>query len=104
MQGGVTDKIITDTQHSDIVYDTGQIIMGATWNRYGEPAQQSDDDWAVALAHELGHYLLYLDDVYLDLDDKGLLIPVRSCTGSAMGDVYSIENHRFLSTEEWQAK
>ena len=48
-----------------ITYAAGQVRMGAVWNRYGEASGNLGDDWARALAHELGHYLLFLDDNYL---------------------------------------
>ena len=102
VQGGAVVTRTVDVERPDIVYDVGQISMGASWNRYGNPVHELGDDWAVALAHELGHYLLFLDDTYLGLDDNGLLIPIRSCTGSAMGDVYSPANTEFVPAgEHW---
>jgi subtilisin-like proprotein convertase family protein len=95
-QGGIVLTATVDPQHDDIIYGMGQVHMGATWNRYGTPGQNIGVDWPLILAHELGHYLLYLDDVYLGLDDNGLLIPVDTCTGSAMGDVYVPDNTEFI--------
>jgi hypothetical protein len=88
-QGGVVLTPTLDPQHPDIVYDTGQVHIGATWNRYGTPGQTLGDDWSIALAHELSHYLLYQDDSYLGLNQNGFLVAVRSCTDSAMGDLYT---------------
>ena len=53
----------------------GQVRMPAFWNRFGEPTLDGGEDWARAFAHELGHYLLYLTDHYLqvkepDVDDQ----------------------------------
>src|SRR5262245_10539138 len=64
------------------------------------------DDWAVILAHELSHYVFYHDDVYLGFDGQGNLIPISTCTGSAMGDLYDRpENTEFIYDEaEWQSK
>ena len=56
-------------------------------------------DWPVILAHELGHYLLFLEDTYLGLetiDNAELLASIDDCTGSAMGDVYNINNTEFV--------
>ncbi|MEM7132272.1 MAG: FG-GAP-like repeat-containing protein [Chloroflexota bacterium] len=99
--GGV---VITETVHiipelSDIGYDIGQVHMGSTWNRYGNPGQSLGVDWPVILAHELGHYLLYLEDTYLGLesfDGAEVLTTVNTCLGSAMGDVYDINNTEFI--------
>jgi hypothetical protein len=104
-QGGVVLTPTRDLARPEIEYDSGQIVMGATWNRYGEPGQNLGEDWPVTLAHELGHYLFFLDDVYLGLDDEGLLIAVDSCTRSAMGDPYTLlESTEFIADEVfWQA-
>ena len=73
--------------------------MGRLWNRNGEPG--NDGDWAVALAHELAHYFLFLDDTYLGLRDDGLLIAQGDCK-SAMGDVYRTDYTEFISDpSEW---
>jgi hypothetical protein len=86
-QGGLVLTPITDTTVPTITYSPGQIRMGARWNRYGDPGTDFRADWPRALAHELGHYLLFLDDNYLGLDEAGQVIPVDSCTG-AMADPY----------------
>jgi hypothetical protein len=90
-QGGFTLEAITETITSTgavIAYSPGQVRMGAVWNRYGDPGSNLGDDWPRALAHELGHYLFYLDDNYLGLDAAGQVIPVTGCP-SAMSDPYS---------------
>ncbi|HET9220963.1 MAG TPA: hypothetical protein VFO07_00580, partial [Roseiflexaceae bacterium] len=88
-QGGIVLTPTIDPQQSDIVYDTGQVHMGAIWNRYGTPGQNLGEDWPIILAHELSHYLLYQDDSYLGIDADGLLKAIDTCTGSAMGDLYT---------------
>ena len=50
--------------------------MGAIWNRYGEASGNLGEDWPRALAHELGHYLLFLDDNYLGLDEQARLLTI----------------------------
>ena len=86
-QGGVTPFPITDPLTTTITYAPGQVRMGAVWNRYGETSANLGDDWPRTLAHELGHYLLYLDDNYLGLTPTGLVAPVYGCPG-AMSDPY----------------
>ncbi|HRV94323.1 MAG TPA: FG-GAP-like repeat-containing protein, partial [Anaerolineae bacterium] len=99
-----TAKIISPTQ--TITYSIGQVKMGATWNRYGNPAQSIGVDWPVILAHELGHYLFFLEDTYLGLsefDGAQVLTSVDACRGSAMGDVYNINNTEFVAPDNWGA-
>ena len=78
---------------SAIVYPPGAVHIGATWNRYGESASDGlGDDWSRALAHELGHYLFFLNDNYLGLDKKtGALISMPNCAG-AMADPYQTDD------------
>jgi subtilisin-like proprotein convertase family protein len=100
--GGI---VFTDTADINpslpISYGIGQVHMGSTWNRYGTPGQSLGEDWPLILAHELSHYLLYLDDTYLGLNEHDLLIAVNSCTGSAMGDVYDVNNTEFVNSDTW---
>ena len=86
-QGGIVDGVITDPEHITITYAPGMVHMGAVWNRYGDPGGALDEDWPRTLAHELGHWALYLDDNYLGFDEAGRLIPVAGCPG-AMTDPY----------------
>lgn len=103
VQGGIVTTTTVDLDHGDIHYDTGHVRMGATWSRYGEPGEEVGTDWALALAHELSHYFFFLDDTYLGLDEDGLLVPIDTCIGSIMGDMYdpSGENTELLPTSEW---
>jgi len=86
-QGGIVAEVISDTQHLTITYAPGMVHMGAVWNRYGDPGGALDEDWPRTLAHELGHYALFLDDNYLGFDAAGRLIPVSGCPG-VMTDPY----------------
>ncbi len=86
-QGGIITEVITDPLQSDVTYAPGQVQMGALWNRYGESSGSLGEDWPRTLAHELGHFALFLNDNYLGLDEDGLLIPVETCPG-AMSDPY----------------
>jgi subtilisin-like proprotein convertase family protein len=100
-QGGIVSQIITDPLASDLTYVPGQVRMGATWNRYGDPGGSLGEDWPRTLAHELGHYALFLNDNYLGLDAEGHLISVDSCTGTAMTDPYREDYSEFRSDEGW---
>jgi subtilisin-like proprotein convertase family protein len=87
VMGGIVSQPITETAVTTLTYAPGQVHMGAVWNRYGEASSNLGEDWPRTLAHELGHYLLYLDDDYLGLDTNNQLIPVDGCP-SAMADPY----------------
>jgi subtilisin-like proprotein convertase family protein len=115
VQGGIVLTETIDPDHpaepDQIVYDIGQVVMGATWNRYGNAGQNLGQDWPLALAHELSHFLLFLDDTYLGLNADQLLVavdtqqPNSGCTGSAMGDVYTPDNSEFIFDETfWQQR
>ena len=96
VQGGMVSEVITDvTDVSTVTYGPGQIRMGSSWNRYGESGDNLGEDWPRALAHELGHYLFYLDDHYLGLKDE-ILVPVDTCPNSAMTDPYRDDHSEFL--------
>src|SRR5690606_31414379 len=64
----------------------------------GEPVDLStlEDDWAIALAHEIGHYGLFLFDTYFGIGPDESVVSVYSCTGSAMGWVYDAENWGYV--------
>ncbi len=109
IQGGVVLTDTVDPHHNDIYYRIGQVVMGSTWNRYGDPGKNLGDDWSLALAHELAHFFLFLDDTYLGLNEDGLLIaidtenPAKGCIGTAMGDVYSVDNSEFIFDDVYWA-
>jgi hypothetical protein len=97
-----------------LVYDPGRAYMGATWNRFGLPGTpisgtggisgtvDTSGDWSAVLAHELGHYLLFLDDTYFRFRSDFVIENVYSCTGSAMGWVYFEENSEFVfDADHW---
>ncbi len=95
----------------DFVYEPGHMYIGSHWNRYGAPPSQplppgvdSSRDWAAALAHELGHYLLGQFDAYIAVLPSGVVTETFACTGSAMGYVYDASNHAFIWDEtHWTA-
>lgn len=123
-QGGVISQIFSETvtislphtssiTHTQIAtYTPGQARMGVEWNRYGEATGNLGDDWARAFAHELGHYLFFLDDNYIGLVDEGsagqgggvrkrlVTINDSACPG-AMNNPYSDLHSEFHPEAGW---
>lgn len=89
-------------QSKTIDYGAGQVYMGAIWNRYGEANGSLGEDWPRALAHELGHYLLFLEDNYLSFNDQKILVtvPANECPG-AMNDPYRDAYSEFQPEGGW---
>jgi hypothetical protein len=101
--GGVVTTPTNDVGVSGVITNAfvpGQVRMGATWTRFGDPGGTLGEDWPRALAHELGHYLLFMPDNYLGLSPGGLLTLV-DCEGSAMTDPYAASYSEFLPPSEW---
>lgn len=106
-------EVISPTR--TLTYEPGNILMGSYWNRYGAPPNQLIRvngaivppesllfDWSNALAHELGHYLLFLWDTYRDAQGQSSQAMADLCTGSAMGDAYNPSNFGFVySPDHW---
>ncbi len=99
-QGGVVTRSIIDPNISATTYTPGQVHMGAIWNRYGEAYGDLGEDWPRAFAHELGHFLLFLDDNYLGLDADKRLISVDTCPG-AMSNPYRDDYSEFHPAVGW---
>jgi hypothetical protein len=102
-QGGIVSQELADPDVSAISYEPGQVRMGATWNRYGDAAGNLGEDWPRTLAHELGHFALFLDDNYLGLDAAGRLISLpadKPCPG-AMSDPYRDDWSEFHPRADW---
>jgi hypothetical protein len=102
--GGITQDAVSDpvSVTEPIVYTPGQIRMGAVWNRFGDANGTLGEDWPRALAHELGHYVFFLHDNYLGLDDEGLVVPLDACSGTAMTDPYRDDYSEFHHGDGWQ--
>ena len=100
-QGGIVTSPITDPITSTVVYVPGQLSMGATWNRYGNAGIALGEDWPRTLAHELGHYALYLDDDYLGLNAQGQFMPVSTCAGTIMSDAYRDDYSELHGPTHW---
>lgn len=114
----VGGSVLTDTPDVQatlpLVYIPGNVSIGSYWNRFRTPPGQvntvdgqtvppevTQDDWSLALAHELGHWLLFLFDTYTDVEGSPDRTLAESCLGSAMGDVYRKENHTFVSSQSY---
>lgn len=117
--GGIVPSETPDVAPTiPISYTPGQIFMGSYWNRFGSPPNQVNisngkvvtqdemaGDWALALAHEIGHYLLFQFDTYTGIDGKSDANLAELCTGSAMGDVYKPSNQGFIFDQtHWDQK
>ncbi len=90
-----------DRQKLENAYSPGQVRMGPIWDPYGLNREELGDDWRNALAHELGHYLLFLPDNYLGVDLENGLIRKIDCPGSIMTDAYELRYRELLTSEEW---
>lgn len=108
--GGVSASDVADPLLANISYYPGYTFIGRTWNRFNVPGEPNDlgvdisNDWPLALAHELGHYLLYLFDTYLAVTPDGEIVETDSCTGSAMGWVYEEANTEFVyDSGHWES-
>ncbi|MGB1254174.1 MAG: hypothetical protein ACPG8W_26420, partial [Candidatus Promineifilaceae bacterium] len=99
--GGIVSEPVSDTLKSGEVISfaalPGQIRMGATWNRYGNPDGTLGEDWPRVLAHEIGHYAFFLLDNYLGIDDQTGLLRNIDCQGSLMTDAYRQDYSEFVS-------
>jgi len=97
-QGGIVRAEQTVTYTVDlapkaVTYEPGKIRIGASWSSDGDAGSQSNEDWARALAHEIGHYALFLDETYLGREGN-LLVPVEGCA-SPMADPYADSSSEF---------
>lgn len=115
--GGIVSADTPDPSPAvDFTYSPGHFFMGSAWNRYGVPPNQAvtvngvtvppatlADDWSIAMAHELSHYLLFLFDTYTGIDGQASQELAERCTGTAMGDAYKPSNQHFIfSPDHWQ--
>jgi len=111
IKGEVTVATPDPDPNVDFVYEPGHMYIGSEWNRFGVPPTQPlppgvdvSQDWAAALAHELGHYLFGQFDAYIAVLPSGVVTETFACTGSAMGWVYAPENQAFVwDNAHWTA-
>lgn len=100
--GGVTAGLRNDVGVSGVIsnaYGPGQIRMGPNWDPFGQSLAELSSDWERALAHELSHYLLYLPDNYIGVQDG---LPISTdCRGSFMTSTYDDAYSEFLTRAGW---
>lgn len=88
--------VITDA------YLPGQVRMGPLWDPFGQSEAELRQDWWLALAHELAHYLFFLPDNYLGIEN-GFLVKI-DCQGSFMTSTYEEPYREFLTRDRWDAQ
>jgi hypothetical protein len=102
--GGVVTKPTDDTKADGATivnaFMPGQIRMGPVWDPFGESRADLGQDWQRALAHEYGHYYLYMPDNYLGYDQEGSVTGV-DCYGSFMTTAYDDDYSEFLNAAQW---
>lgn len=100
--GGVTSELRDDVGVSGVItnaYGPGQIRMGPNWDPFGQSLAELSSDWQRAFAHELAHYLLYLPDNYIGVQDG---LPISTdCRGSFMTSTYDDAYSEFLTRTGW---
>ena len=102
--GGMVGRPTNDIGASGVItnaYLPGQIHMGPLWDPYGQSRAELTRDWQRALAHEFGHYFLFLPDNYLGYADDGSVMSV-DCAGSFMTSAYDADYSQFLNASQWQ--
>ncbi len=102
--GGITTEPVSATLATGEVipngYLPGQVRMPREWNRFGNEGSTFGNDWALALAHELVHYILFIPDNYLGIDHEGRLIQI-DCAGSVMTNAYLATYSELLPASTW---
>jgi hypothetical protein len=102
--GGMVGHPTNDIGASGVITDAylpGQIHMGPLWDPYGQSRAELTLDWQRALAHEFGHYFLFLPDNYLGYAEDGSVMSV-DCAGSFMTSAYEADYSKFLNAAQWQ--
>jgi hypothetical protein len=99
-QGGITGGSLSDPDKVNLIYQPGRLRIGSVWNRFGGSTVDSSDDWPRALAHEMGHYLLYLDDSYLGLK-ANQIVPIEGCP-TPMSNPYRADYDEFHTLTTWR--
>ena len=94
IQGGIVGDRVEETTPNgkQVVYTPGMVHIGASGTATPTPPRLGED-WPRALAHELGHYLFFLDDNYIGQAPDGSVQfissdPNTGCPG-AMNDPYT---------------
>ena len=102
--GGVNapmnDVDIANTVIQD-AYVPGQVRIGATWNRFGDPDGIIGEDWPSVLAHEFGHYFFFVADNYIGVNANRTAIKIVDCPSSLMTDPYDDRYSEFAAAATW---
>ncbi len=96
----VADTKVTASKTITEAYRRGQIRMGTSWDPYGETTADLGAAWNRTLAHELAHYLLFLPDNYLGINNGGVFHLVN-CPGSFMTTANDPSYSEFLTEVGW---
>ena len=106
IQGGIVGDRTEETAPTgkQVVYTPGMVHIGSVWNRYADSSTLGED-WPRALAHELGHYLFFLDDNYIGQAADGSVQfissdPITGCPG-AMNDPYTDFLTKYQPQPSW---
>jgi hypothetical protein len=100
--GGVVVTPTADIAPTGVINDAfrpGQIRMGPNWDPFGQLSGDLGQEWWRALAHEIGHYLLYLPDNYLG--QVGGKLITTDCSGSFMTNSSNDAYSEFLTQAQW---
>ncbi|HSH05701.1 MAG TPA: FG-GAP-like repeat-containing protein [Anaerolineae bacterium] len=100
--GGIVAEPVNDIGVTGVItnaYRPGLIRMGSNWDPFGENQADLTQDWWQVLTHELGHYLFFLPDNYIGIDDDGLI--GTDCIGSFMTTSYDDAYTEFLPEADW---
>ena len=102
--GGVVETITDDVVSSSLTipaaYGPGQVRIGPNWDPFGTSTADLTADWQSAFAHELSHFLLFLPDNYLGIENGQ---PVNvDCRGSFMTNTYDDDYSEFLIRTAWE--
>jgi hypothetical protein len=96
----VNDVDLNNTLIQD-AYVPGQVRIGATWNRFGDPDGIIGEDWPSVLAHELGHYFFFVADNYIGVTADRRTLKIVDCPGSLMTDPYDDRYSEFAGATTW---
>jgi len=102
-QGGVVEEPTNDVGLGGVIQDAflpGQISIGPIWDPFGENQFDFGQDWWRTLAHELAHFLLFLPDNYIGVNQTGLV--GLDCQGSFMTNTYDENYSELLTRPEWE--
>ncbi len=88
--GGVVPDLVTEVISNNLYLSPTVPYTLTYWPGFARMGGgEQDIYWPYELTHELSHYLFYLNDNYIGLDQQGLVVPVTTCTGTLMTNPYA---------------